>query len=547
MTVRQVVTVVSTILMVSVMQAVADKHDVHVVEDDGADETEQANFKHANLEKESKHVHVPVLDEGDDNDEDAVASLHQEKAIDSQVSMEHDEALSPELAAAAVKTSPELAANQTPEHDPFAVFDTMSTDDIDRMIANYTRPLRQQLIDRIEEHDNQLTEDSHEEPQMKIYDKVFGNSHYQKFEKRMDEERAKEKIEKEKPPNVTLQTSKLQTLRAKAATEAKTKEEAKKAEHAQTNEGKLVAEESSKQGHNKEGKTVPKASVAQDDDDDEYSFEQLNPMHEKTIVDNGHNKEKKVAAEPGKHGHNEERSVAEEPGKHGHNEEGESVPETSATQMHVDMKDGHDEEGEEELAPRSSKRSSGQIRTHHKDPKKPKHHGKQIRSAEVDAAGNIISAVENTAVRAAPGDDNSDDSRATGSTDVDSSQSKKDEEDQSPPATQDQLAAVKRLQYITMAGFAVGAVVIAWMLVRRRAQQMIDRAEAFDDASSVSSSTMTEENPTVKVNRALLERMATISQKLSEKVEEARTSSASESSSNYGRGYHREKKNPQDS
>merc|ERR1719213_1046870 len=80
------------------------------------------------------------------------------------------------------------------------------------------------------------------------------------------------------------------------------------------------------------------------------------------------------------------------------------------------------------------------------------------------------------------------------------------------------------------------------------AHQNIDRAEAFDDASSVSSSTMTEENPTVKVNRALLERMATISQKLSEKVEEARTSDGnSHSSSEHGNGYRRQKQNPQDS
>merc|ERR1719359_871734 len=89
--------------------------------------------------------------------------------------------------------------------------------------------------------------------------------------------------------------------------------------------------------------------------------------------------------------------------------------------------------------------------------------------------------------------------------------------------------------------------VMMWLFIRHRAQQMIERSNAFDDASSVSSSTMTEENPTVKVNRALLERMATISQKLSEKVEEARSSGNSQTSSELDRGYRRDKKNPQDS
>jgi len=88
--------------------------------------------------------------------------------------------------------------------------------------------------------------------------------------------------------------------------------------------------------------------------------------------------------------------------------------------------------------------------------------------------------------------------------------------------------------------------VLAWLFIRHRAQQMIERSNAFDDASSVSSSTMTEENPTVKVNRALLERMANISQKLSEKVEEARASSNSGpsdvSSEGSSRQYTRKKK-----
>eukprot|EP00746_Dinoflagellata_sp_MGD_P164094 gnl/MRDRNA2_/MRDRNA2_92535_c0_seq1.p1 gnl/MRDRNA2_/MRDRNA2_92535_c0~~gnl/MRDRNA2_/MRDRNA2_92535_c0_seq1.p1 ORF type:complete len:575 (-),score=185.39 gnl/MRDRNA2_/MRDRNA2_92535_c0_seq1:61-1785(-) len=109
-----------------------------------------------------------------------------------------------------------------------------------------------------------------------------------------------------------------------------------------------------------------------------------------------------------------------------------------------------------------------------------------------------------------------------------------DDDYTTPEDKQRQEDDAKRSSYLGVAGLLVVVILIGWLLIRHRAQQMIDRSTAFDDASSVSSSTVTEENPTVKVNRALLERMANISQKLSEKVEEVRASSNADSNSSGG-------------
>jgi hypothetical protein len=180
-------------------------------------------------------------------------------------------------------------------------------------------------------------------------------------------------------------------------------------------------------------------------------------------------------------------------------------------------------------------------------------------AVRVDANGDMVQmlqeepkdTVQKPSVRQAADDTNSKDRnsvKATPDADDKKAPSKPhtvfDDGYQSPEDKQKQEEeAQKRSHYLSIAGFVVVVLLVVWLLIRHRAQQMIDRSTAFDDASSVSSSTVTEENPTVKVNRALLERMANISQKLSEKVEEARASSNADSNSSGGsaRQYTRKK------
>lgn len=513
-------------MKVMAKQPLGPSYEQHVVDDDGADDAEEANFH----QKEGGKDHR-VHDEGDDNDDEAMTAqvIDHQKALDSQKPMSDDASTQKSLESNAVQTG----STQHAEHeDIFAQYRHMPEDEFNKMVEETTRPIMDSLMNFVEEHTKQLYEEAEKDPKKKAYMELYGDAYYKIYAKQRDEEKknaSRFKVSEDDRVD-TKDVSLLEQLREK---QQQTQHKEVEATTEQKSQPKEVEDES------------PQV-------DRKLLKEEVDRLHAESGLDPGAQmKELEKAWKDGKQEAVASKHQSSSPQDHGKNskddEEGDSLPETSAAQTHVEMDADHEEEAvEHEVSPRSAKRSAGTIRQHKKTAqhKGSSMEGKQIRSAQVDAAGNIISAVADPAVR---GEDEPVSYAEPGAPDVDSSPQKEQQPSESAKSTKDELALAKRAQYISMAGFAVAVLVIAWMLVRRRAQQLIDRADAFDDASSVSSSTMTEENPTVKVNRALLERMATISQKLSEKVEEARSSGNSQTSSELDRGYRRDKKNPQDS
>lgn len=568
-----------------------------VVEDDGADASEEANFQSGAAAK-SHQVH----DEGDDNDDDHLASQKGISAVlEAQKPMEEGNSI--------WRTGMQKVEKTLWSHlhnaEIFSEYKHMSEEQFTEMAVRETKPLMDAMYRMIDEHTRKQHEQAEKDPQFKWYMDMFGDQYYHDYGKRM-QERMAAGVPEEPPTNMKVDDVLMSfmngTIDEKLKADDKDKPNdgvdqhksdvkheslAEKVEDKSSDDDdepkadvkheSLLEKHRNEQGKKTESKPEKSASMAKvssaevpdltaevekelKKDEAEDGVYEMTPADRELLkkeiekenkkagipttdelmkeVDRAFEKQTglKVDKEIEKALENEAKELEKDEA-----EEGDSVPATSAAQMHVEMDADPDENNEEpEVAPRSTKRDAGTIRHH-----KKLEHKKQIRSASVDAYGNVMNAaVPDPAVRSAAGGEEEPDPKAEGSQEPTEAPAKPKAES----STQDELAIAKRTQYISMAGFAVAVVVIVWLLVRRRAQQLIDRAEAFDDASSVSSSTMTEENPTVKVNRALLERMATISQKLSEKVDEARSGGGSHSSSEYGRaGYRREKKNPQDS
>lgn len=444
-------------------------------------------------------AHVPEASKEDDDADDghdskgapAPAPLAQEEMVENYPTPKEDdadEAHSPEMVAALGATGDskqhqdqkeslkDLRFSSLKDADVFAEYAHMSEEEFGKMAEEQTRPLREHLHKLITEQEKAMKEQADKDPKMKKYLELLEPERF----KAMYPDHEKEKMLKENYPS-PVDASKIRVNTADVIQKAIV--------HLTGGKNYLrkgCAEARRETGFNTHDGLVwddysefnpalevwEKAQPVTDDDEDD-----VESAHDELIKrESAPNQEKKT---------NTVRSTAVRVDANG-----------DMVQMNL-------QEPVRQLADKSGDKSVRQV-----DDEKDKDRNKVDKTADVD------SQKKGTQKQNSVYDD--------GLQSQDEIQRKQDEE--------------KRSHYLALGGIVVAVLLIFWMYIRHRAQAMIERSTAFDDASSVSSSTITEENPTVKVNRALLERMATISQKLSEKVEEARASSNADSTSSDGSG-----------